>query len=238
MAATGRWAILRRALLAKNATEQADVADTASTVSVRRFASFGLFHIDAIDCATVSNRFQVQQYSRKDHRILVCSLLETRQSHEALLGFNNTGNVCIWPAEEVLAKYSLDHLELFRYTTDKLRYGRTCSPLRARGKRVLELGSGMTAFAGILVALYGGATSVALTDGNETSVEDKAHNKEGFIILISFFLLFFLFPLVSRTYQSEHCCEPREIHDECLPGDVPSTALVLGPAIGCALTHG
>jgi calmodulin-lysine N-methyltransferase len=51
-----------------------------------------------------------------------------------MLGFNNTGNVCVWPAEEVLAVWCLERPGLFH------------------GKRVLELGGGMASLAGLAVA--------------------------------------------------------------------------------------
>lgn len=54
-----------------------------------------------------------------------------------LVGFNNTGNVCVWPAEEVLAFWLLTH-------------GRA---LAAPAQRVLELGAGMAALAGFAAAL-------------------------------------------------------------------------------------
>lgn len=71
---------------------------------------------------------------------------------EELMGFNNTGNVRIWPSEEVLAYYVLSNLDLFR---DKI---------------VLELGGGMSCLAGIMAALYGFCNGVHLTDGNPNSV--------------------------------------------------------------------
>ncbi|CAG9533283.1 unnamed protein product [Cercopithifilaria johnstoni] len=70
-----------------------------------------------------------------------------------LVGFNNSGNIKIWPSEECLAYYLLKHERL------------------VRNKTILELGSGMVGLSGLTsVAL--GAAEVVLTDGNEKSVEN------------------------------------------------------------------
>ena len=52
-----------------------------------------------------------------------------------MLGFNNTGNVCIWPSEEVLVHWVLSRPTLFD------------------GLRVCEIGGGMASLAGLAVAL-------------------------------------------------------------------------------------
>lgn len=75
-------------------------------------------------------------------------------SAEDLMGFNNTGNVCIWPSEETLSYYACGNLALFR------------------GKRVLELGGGMSCLAALYVAKYASAARVLATDGNAASVEN------------------------------------------------------------------
>ena len=75
-------------------------------------------------------------------------------SMKELTGFNNTGNVCIWPSEEVLAHFVKKRPELFAH------------------KRVLELGGGMTCLAGLAVASTSSAALVNLTDGNAASVEN------------------------------------------------------------------
>lgn len=74
-------------------------------------------------------------------------------SLEAMMGFNNTGNICVWPSEEVLAYYCLKHSKLFE------------------GKAVCELGCGMTGLAGVTLACTQLPSQVLLTDGNETSVK-------------------------------------------------------------------
>lgn len=75
-------------------------------------------------------------------------------SAEDLMGFNNTGNVCIWPSEETLSYFICSNLYKFH------------------GKNVIELGGGMSCLAGLFVAKYGDAKSVTVTDGNKISVEN------------------------------------------------------------------
>jgi len=67
---------------------------------------------------------------------------------------DNTGNVCVWPAEEVMAFYLARRPEL------------------VRGKTVVELGGGMTCLAGLVAARWSGARRVVLTDGNVKAVEN------------------------------------------------------------------
>lgn len=81
-------------------------------------------------------------------------LLRRQLTATELMGFNNTGNVCVWPSEEVLAWYLLPRAALFA------------------GKTILELGGGMTCLAGVLLARYSRAAEVHLTDGNAISVEN------------------------------------------------------------------
>eukprot|EP00899_Mesostigma_viride_P020062 jgi/Mesvir1/28057/Mv04657-RA.1 len=72
-------------------------------------------------------------------------------------GVDNTGNVCLWPSEEVLAHVCCAHARLFR------------------GKNVIELGAGY-GLAGMAVAACTGASRVLLTDGNPLVVERLSGN--------------------------------------------------------------
>lgn len=71
---------------------------------------------------------------------------------ENLIGFNNTGNLCVWPSEEILAYYAICNRTLFN------------------NKRVLEVGSGMTSLAGILISKYTNCSCCHMSDGNTFSV--------------------------------------------------------------------
>ncbi|CAD6191534.1 unnamed protein product [Caenorhabditis auriculariae] len=73
-------------------------------------------------------------------------------SVSSLTGFDNTGNVRIWPGSEMLT---------FLVATGQINL---------KGKRVLELGAGSMALPGFAAALLG--AEVMLTDGNELSVEN------------------------------------------------------------------
>ena len=79
---------------------------------------------------------------------------------EELLKFDNTGNVCVWPAEEVLAYYLLQQGSKFK------------------NKAVIELGGGMTCLAGLLLASACKCAKVVLTDGSEDSIANLNHSIE------------------------------------------------------------
>lgn len=140
-AARRRWGLLARALTnSRSPNHQQDI------ISVRRISNFGLVSISPI----FSNwyLYSVDEYSVKIRH------LSNALTPEDLMGFNNTGNICVWPSEEVLAYYVLSNLSYFS------------------GKSVLELGGGMSCLAGLFIAKYTEATKIYLTDGNKTSVKN------------------------------------------------------------------
>lgn len=153
-----------------SSTDSAELLPTAAAdaddmrASVRRFASFDLMQQDSLstDCRDQlvgscrdwstyrlgSTAPGAEPYSVNIHHInRPITALD-------LMGFNNTGNICVWPSEEALAVHALARLDTFT------------------NKMVLELGGGMTCLAGLLVAKYGRPYGVHLTDGNALSVEN------------------------------------------------------------------
>jgi len=82
-------------------------------------------------------------------------LLKPRVSIKQMTGFNNTGNVCVWPSEECLALYLANNYNRGEF----------------KGS-VLELGGGQTCLAGLLFAALQPQAKVLLTDGNEESVNN------------------------------------------------------------------
>ncbi|XP_065354038.1 calmodulin-lysine N-methyltransferase isoform X2 [Cloeon dipterum] len=139
-AARQRWRLLAEALKRGAATTHEGAADSCMGVS------FGL-----VRClSTPENGWFV--YSAQGFEVLVCHVTEA-VSPKALAGFNNTGNVRVWSSEEVLTHYCL-------------RQG----PALFAGRRVLELGGGMTCLAGLMVAKAAAPAYVHLTDGNQAAM--------------------------------------------------------------------
>ncbi|XP_077292355.1 calmodulin-lysine N-methyltransferase [Arctopsyche grandis] len=141
LAARKRWKILAKALLHED-------RDTDIEVSVRRFTSFGIL-------APVFTDGDWHRYSTRNnsHSISIRQLKRSLTAKD-LIGFNNTGNICVWPSEETLSIYVVNNLHIFT------------------SKNVLELGGGMSCMAGLIVAKYGNANSVHVTDGNSKSVDN------------------------------------------------------------------
>ncbi|CAL1531252.1 unnamed protein product [Lymnaea stagnalis] len=157
-----RWEILAKVLQGSTCEETVD-----SIVSVRRFQSFGLLSQQLLTGDNWSTDLHANWY------LYTCPDIPGFSMHirhlcggisaERLNGFNNTGNVCVWPSEEVMTFYCMQHVQGFK------------------GMTLCELGGGMTCLAGVALGLCSEAAHVELTDGNEDSVKNLEciieHNK-------------------------------------------------------------
>ena len=155
LAAKERWRMLRSILLENRKTNGYEVAPLNPS-SVRRFSSFNLFTVSVSKKPANSEQINDEliewsSYTYKSTEVEV-ALLPKLCSLEELQGFNNTGNVCIWPSEEIMTYYCLENIEEFRNTS------------------LCELGSGMTGLAGMMIAKTCYPKETFVTDGNERSV--------------------------------------------------------------------
>ncbi|KAF8768411.1 Calmodulin-lysine N-methyltransferase like protein [Argiope bruennichi] len=147
-----RWKMLARAL------QEGKVQDSLSyPCSVRQFTTFGLIHMlptDDIENDNGKDRWLQCSCLEEPRLKLKIRLLSGRITCDELKGFDNTGNVCIWPSEEVLTYYCMKNKELFG------------------GNSVCELGGGMACLSGLAIAATAGAKEVFVTDGNMRCVEN------------------------------------------------------------------
>ena len=151
-AAKERWKFLAQALRKKN--KNSDV--TSSEYSVRNFSGYDLYTVKSIQTDNSSEKwcsYKLKSGQPDDTEILV-RLVGEQFTAEELCGFNNTGNVCIWPSEEVLSYYCYQHKQLLE------------------NKTIIELGCGMSALAGLQIAAATKAKGIFLSDGNEKGIDN------------------------------------------------------------------
>ncbi|XP_066245180.1 calmodulin-lysine N-methyltransferase-like isoform X1 [Euwallacea similis] len=155
-----RWAILAKALKSPSGSQPSSPTDE---ISVRRISSFMLLETRELPgpptnhvTDQISKRTWFEYSITIEQRVFKLNIGHRNRtfSAEDLMGFNNTGNVCIWPSEETLSYYVCLNLHVFT------------------NKSVLELGGGMSCLAGLLVAKNSAARDVLVTDGNKTSMEN------------------------------------------------------------------
>ena len=155
-----RWRILAKALMGSQESVSMNAEDDSAEdeVSVRRFTSFGLLMVARTEKpATEPDSTSWYEYSTVlENKLFTVQIRRIKKNFTAneLIGFNNTGNICVWPSEECLAYYLLKNRQI------------------CQDARILELGGGMSCLAGVIAAKYCDPRKVTLTDGNATSVNN------------------------------------------------------------------
>jgi calmodulin-lysine N-methyltransferase len=150
-----RWQTLRRALLP---------SASSSTDEQPNDVRFNLFNterhqLNAPEFYSETSSLPDQSDLRVTLRLRKSGQVKIQELQRASnCKVDHTGNVCQWPCEEVLAYYCLQRSDRFN------------------GKRVLELGAGMSGLAGQMVAALKTADLVVLTDGNDEATEMLRHN--------------------------------------------------------------
>lgn len=179
-----RWKILARAIITENdatrmsssslesmstdnvslTTYTASSKHNHSEASTRRFDTFDLIKHNMLSVESkrtlIGNQNNWCNYKllydgsdEEDFNINIHQISRSWTTKD-LIGFNNTGNICVWPSEEALSYYVLENLDMFKDSW------------------ILELGGGMTCLAGLMLAKYADPFLVHLTDGNSLSLEN------------------------------------------------------------------
>ncbi|XP_057419706.1 calmodulin-lysine N-methyltransferase [Lotus japonicus] len=172
-----RWKILRRALLSHPPTPNPDEQSQTSIKRISRRTSNGFNMIPShIVDDERSSLSKCNGSAARDAR--VCYSLPIPGSPQLFLtqrvdnradlsdfeicnryNIDNTGLVCNWPSEDVLAHYCLSNADIFR------------------SKNVIELGSGY-GLAGFVISAVTEASKVVISDGNPQVVDYTQHNIE------------------------------------------------------------
>uniref|UniRef100_A0A1B0AV13 Calmodulin-lysine N-methyltransferase n=1 Tax=Glossina palpalis gambiensis TaxID=67801 RepID=A0A1B0AV13_9MUSC len=162
-----RWKMLAK-VLRKDSEEaissSSEEHGEEQAASVRRFKSFDLLRKDSFEDHITLNclgkaenwykyRILLENQNHSEFTVNIHHM-ERHLTASDLMGFNNTGNICVWPSEEALTAFALSDLNAFN------------------GKWILELGGGFTCLTGLMLSKYAKPFAVHLTDGNEISVEN------------------------------------------------------------------
>ena len=112
--AAQRWSILANAIKSKRSRS------VEGGGSKRSFQSYNLLKVSPLqeeeeEENTDDCRWRLVSYKGAS---LPVRYLSPRLELSQLVGFNNTGNVCVWPSEESLAVYCLNNKHLFQVSID------------------------------------------------------------------------------------------------------------------------
>ncbi|XP_061357171.1 calmodulin-lysine N-methyltransferase isoform X2 [Gastrolobium bilobum] len=171
-----RWKILRQALLSHPSPSNELSQRGIKRISRRTSHGFNLIPSHVIEDERGSNKCDGSSTSTRDARVCYTLpipgapqlFLTQRVDNRADLSdfeicdrynIDNTGLVCNWPSEDVLAHYCLSHADIFR------------------SKKVIELGSGY-GLAGFVIAAVTEASEVVMSDGNPQVVDYTQRNIE------------------------------------------------------------
>ncbi|PON53449.1 Lysine methyltransferase [Parasponia andersonii] len=159
-----RWRLLRQALLPRRHPQPSgeEAQTSLKRISRKAMQGFNLIphHLvnghgaednstrnssrDATFCYTLPIEGNSKLFlTQRVNNVADLSDLEFCNRHD----IDNTGLVCQWPSEEVLAYFCLSHADMFR------------------SKRVVELGSGY-GLAGLVIAAVTDASEIIISDGN------------------------------------------------------------------------
>ncbi|XP_042189640.1 calmodulin-lysine N-methyltransferase isoform X3 [Callorhinchus milii] len=110
--ARGRWQLLQRVLRQKSIDK-----DNLQQVSGRRFASFNVFSTNVAKKSEGDSDDEIWVEYKcipyPQHRVYLRHSVGPLNVEDVLTSFDNTGNVCVWPSEEVLAYYCVKHNDTF-----------------------------------------------------------------------------------------------------------------------------
>lgn len=139
---------------------------TALQTLIHTYGLMSYEQIDCIDesgdCCWIDAKWNYD-LNVNDERLMLRFVSNRLTVHE-LAGFDNSGNVRLWPCEEVLA-----YLIRFGFLRQHLN-----------GTRICEIGAGMTALAGLVILSMSNNSIISipeiyLTDGNERSIDNVHH---------------------------------------------------------------